>query len=316
MKNLRLLVSITGSLCLAATTVLFACNEELTVTNPPEAGPGSDSGTDANGQTDGNSQADVATDAYRDAGLTLENYQEKFAQTICSSLARCCFGSGDLDGGAPVTGGTYDQAGCITFFKSVGFEGSSSELPATNDRLELDQAKGNECIARLTALTCDTPGNEYTTLAKACFAAVVGIQSNLSPCTKSIECKTGHFCNPSTNRCTALRASGGSCSDFLNDAGDIDTNAERAAEACSYRGRGVDTNLHCDVVDFNAGDYRPYANWTCQPNGDAGSNCLTNGWCVDSLCDDLNTTKCITPKKFFAPTAVGATAGCGKFIKP
>jgi hypothetical protein len=316
MKNLRLLASITGSLCIV-TTVLFACNEEVTVTPGPDSG--SETGTTEGGpnQPDSSTPDVVTTDApvFPDAGLTLENYEEKFAATICKTLAKCCFNNADLDGGANVTGGTYDQAGCISFFKAVGFEGSSDELPATKTNLALDEAKGNECVSRLTSLTCDTPGAEYATLAKSCFAAVVGKVPALGTCTKTIECQPGNFCNPTTNRCVALRASGGSCSDFLNDAGNVDTNAERAAEACSYRGRGVDTNLHCDLVDFGLGDYRAYENWKCAANGDAGANCLTNGWCVDSLCDD-NTSKCITPKRFFAQTPVGNPAGCGKFIKP
>ncbi len=313
MKNLRLAVTLAGGL-VGLTGFLFACSSDDTILIQPDADAGVDQSSPDSGEV-----PDATPDApvYPDAGLTLENYSVKLANTLCQSLARCCFGDGSLGAGAAVDGGTYDQAGCIDFYTKVGFESGSNELPQTNANLVLDNAKGNECIAKLEALTCDTPGAMYTAVAKACFGAIVGKMKAGESCTKSIECAPGNFCNTkdgSPGKCEALRGVDGNCGDwFATD--DPETNAEFSGEACSYRGKGVDTGRYCDFFDFATFEFRPQSEWKCKTAGGVGANCASTPWCKDALCDDLETTTCVTPKQFFGPTPPGSAAGCGKFVK-
>jgi hypothetical protein len=312
MKNLRLVGMISGGL-VGLAGFLFACSSDDTVIVPNQ--PGADGGADASNEKDAQSDAPV----FADAGLTLENYQAKLAVVLCKTLTRCCFGDANLAGGAAIDGGgTYDEQACIDFHTAVGFESSAGEIPTSMDNLALDNAKGNECVAKLDTLTCDTPGAMYTAVAKACFGAIVGKQTAGQPCSKSIECTPGSFCNTKEGvpgKCEALRGVDGNCGDwFADDA--PETNAEFSGEACSYRGKGVDTGRYCDFFDFPSGTFRPQAEWKCKLAGGVGADCASTPWCKDALCDDLDTLTCVTPKLFFAPTPPGSQGGCGKFAKP
>ncbi|HVM69362.1 MAG TPA: hypothetical protein VM204_05945 [Gaiellaceae bacterium] len=304
------------------TGFLFACSSDDTVITPTDAGADGGGGAEAS-VTDGGIDTGIpdakpdAPEVFPDAGLTLDNYSGKLAQVLCRTLARCCFGDPNLDGGAAVDGGTYDEQGCIDFHTAVGFGSSAGELPANNTNLVLDNARGNECVAKIDTLTCDTPGAMYTAVAKACFAAIVGKQTAGQACTKSIECAPGHFCVPSdggAGSCQALRGADGNCGDWFGTDDPVN-NAELSGEACSYRGKGVDTGRYCDFYDFAGGDFRPQAEWKCKVAGGVGAQCASTPWCKDALCDDLSTATCVATKEFFAKTDPGSAAGCGKFVK-
>ena len=294
------------------TGFLFACSSDDTVIGPDS---GTDGGADQNAP-DTSPGPDAQPDApvFPDAGLTLENYQGKLAEVLCRTYARCCFGDANLDGGAPVDGGVYDLKECIEFHTAVGFESSSGEIPESKVNLVLDNAKGNECIAKLDTLTCDTPGAMYSQVAQSCFAAIVGKQTAGQPCVKSIECTPGNFCTATdggAGACAPLRDAEGNCGDwFATDS--PETNAEFSGEACSYRGKGVDTGRYCDFYDFTNNQFRPQAEWKCKVAGGIGANCASTPWCKDALCDDLNTATCVASKQFFAPDS---EQGCGKFVK-
>ena len=319
MNKLRLAVIVSSGL-VGLTGFFVACGDDTVVSAEDS---GTDAGTDQSSPDTGPT-GDATPDApvFPDAGLTLENYQAKLAVTLCKSLARCCFGDANLDGGALVDsgpdGGTYDQASCVDFYTKVGFESSNGEYPASNANLILNNAKGDECVAKIESLTCDTPGAMYTAVAQACFAAIVGKQTVGQPCTKSVECTPGNFCangDGGTGVCAVLRAADAPCGDwFATD--DPDNNAEFSGEACSYRGKGVDTGRYCQFADPGTGATLPQADWKCKTAGGVGANCATTPWCKDALCDDLDTFTCVSPRQFFAPTPAGAAAGCGKFAKP
>lgn len=322
---------------MGAAGFLFACGDDISVISsdgdggidgssdidrsaPDSSEPSPDASPDA--QDDSDASTDASTDdggeVYPDAGLTMENYAGSLAHVLCRALARCCFGNADLEHGDPVDGGAaFDRDTCVAFYTNVGFESSSGELPTSDDNLTLNNAKGDECVAKIENLTCDTPGIMYTTVASACFSAVVGKLGAGEPCTKSVECLPGHFCTAAGSEpgtCAVLRTEGQDCGDWINT-GTTDYKAERSGEACSYRGKGVDTGLYCDFFDFVEGKYRPQDEWKCKQAGGVNAQCLSTPWCKDSLCDDLDTLTCQSPKLFFAPSGPGATYGCGKFAK-
>jgi hypothetical protein len=306
---------------LGLTGFLLACSSDDTVYPGPDGDAGTDQNSPQPDASNDNNVVDSGTDApvFPDAGLTLENYSSKLAETLCKTLAGCCFGDATLGEDAGVDGGgTFQKQACIGFYTAVGFESASGEIPSDKSNLVLDNAKGNECIAKLTNLTCDTPGAMYTAVAKACFGAIVGKLAVGQACTKSVECVPGNFCttnNGVAGTCQPLRGLDGNCGDWFST-DNPEVNAEFSEEACSYRGKGVDTGRYCDWYNFATNEYRPQSEWKCKLAGGVGANCASTPWCKDALCEDVITAACVASKQFFALTAPGSASGCGKFAKP
>lgn len=316
MKRLRLAVLVTGSL-LGLSGLLLACLSDDDIVAPPG---GVDGGADQNSPDSTDTKPDAGdasdADASPDAPLSVDSFAETLAETICRSLTRCCFGDATLGADGGVDGGVYDQKRCVDYYKQRGFQGSGN-LPADKTHLVLDDAKAQDCLAKLETIPCNTPGATYTTVAKSCFGAIAGKRTAGESCGDSIECQANHFCligDAGTGTCSPLRGLNGNCGDwFAND--DPQDNAEFSGQACSFRGNGVDTGLYCDFYDFDGGAFRPQMEWKCKSASSPPSDCANTSWCKDSLCDGT-TNVCTTPKLFFPPSPPGSSDGCGTFVIP
>ena len=128
----------------------------------------------------------------------------------------------------------------------------------------------------------------------------MGARDTGQPCTAAIECKPGLFCNPESKKCEALRGDGGACGIYRTpDAGpvDIERDSYKSEEACSWRG-SADTKLRCSSYNFVADQYRPYDEWTCQPQVALGESCNDTRWCADSICN-VDGYRCESPVPYF-----------------
>lgn len=308
MKNLRLIALSAGSLLVAGSASLVACSDDTSVNPTIDSGGGTDGNTTDSPITE-DGGVDARADVTPDAGATVDTFAGLVADRLCRSLARCCFGNGDLAGGAAVDGGTYDRDGCLAADKALGFEGSNvGALSAGAGNVTLDQQQSNECLAKVDALPCDLPAAVLQEARTACFAAYKGKLTNGTPCRGSIECASTSFCKAPgpgdggiVGTCQPLRAANGTCGDFTDD-------VDYAEEACSYRSGGTPGN-HCDkILDFVQGTYKPQADWKCVANVANGESCASSNWCASGICDFAD-TKCKSPFEYFA-------GGCQQFTKP
>lgn len=309
MKNLRVLTFVSSS-ALVTMSVLLACSSDDTVASVPQAdGGGGDTGRTDGGGADSapdTGTPDTSPDAPFDAGLKVDTFAADLADSICKSVARCCFGNANLDGGAAVDGGQFDRAGCLNRYRNFGLEGSQLDAPGSdagvNANIEIDQAKGSECIQKALNLSCMMGGAELRAARTACFASVKGKRTAGQTCANASECAPGTFCNyADAGKCEPLRGLNGACGDFT-------TSDIKADEACSYRGGG-DTNRYCDTYDYVNDNVRPPADWKClaaQPND---GNCNTSVWCATGVCDP-NTYTCEGQLTYFPPEA------CETYVKP
>lgn len=310
MKNLRLFAFTTCSFTLAAACLVAACGDDTIVS----VDAGSDSGFDApttdapsgndGSVTDGGADAKSDANTLVDAGLTLESYKDRIANTLCGTLAKCCYGSngGVPDSGA-VDGGTFKTGQCIDLYKRLGFESSNvgQQLAVTGGNVELDQAKALDCLAKVNSLSCSLGFAELAAARTSCFEALRGKQTAGQPCKGAMECAPGLFCNPTqadagAGTCAAVRGVGESCNVFLTNS--VDNDAVQAEEACSWRASGTPP-LHCDTYDYaGTGDYRPRADWKCAAGVGLGQACSQTTWCSSGICDPTDFT-CRTPVEYF-----------------
>lgn len=303
MRNaLRLALALSGASIFAAAFVI-ACSDDTSVTPSTEAG--TDGGPDSpKGDTGPGPDAGPDTSPPFDGGFVLENFDNVLATAICKSLSRCCYGTATPgDGGAD--GGTFDMAACVSKFEQVGFQGSNLGTAIKDaGNVSLDQVSADDCIKKVSALTCDLPGPEYAAARKACFGAYSGKFGASQPCKAAVECQRGFFCkgqvDGGTGVCTALRGLNGAC-------GDNPDHPTEYEESCSYRGGG-DTNLYCKFYDFAGGGTDLDAgDWKCTAAGSAATKCATSNWCKDTICDP-STNVCKSPDKLFDDA-------CGLFVK-
>lgn len=319
MKQLRLFALASIAVLVPTGGLLLACGDDDTVVNG-----GSDSGFPETGTVDANADTgtgDGGSDADADAPFTPETFAPSLAETICSSLSRCCYGSDVADGGAVNGGdggvtGIFDRGACGEFYRSFGFEGSATGSDRIQfGNVEIDQAKANDCIAKVKALPCDLTGNVFQDTRAACFAVYKGKQAIGQPCRSPIECASG-YCNGDiadsgvedagavVGVCTALAGDGGGCGLHTTDPG-------VSEEACSTRGSG-DTKLQCDYVEsFGATPQDPPtfkdpSEWTCRPALANGEVCFTSQWCASGYCNEATFT-CESPTRIFTPQ--GSCAG-------
>jgi hypothetical protein len=317
MKNLRLIGFTSAALIASSAAVLGACSSEDTMVSAstdgggaPEtstADTGADTGTDGGGM-DGGMDSPIDAPSQVDAGLTLLTFANQVADAMCSTLSRCCYGDAKLDGGAPVDGGTYDRAHCTNVFTAAGFEGSLIGFGGLTGKAALDQTNGADCLQKLSALTCNLAGTEFDAARTACFAALRGTQAVAQPCSRSIDCAPGNFCDApdgGAGTCAALHAAGGGCATF--NTGDQNKDLTLADDVCSYRAGGT-PKLFCDTIDFAAG-VRPTADWKCAAALPNGSNCANSLWCNAGICDP-NTNICSSPEGYFPMSF------CSTFVKP
>ncbi len=316
MKNLRLIGFTTAAFIVASAAVLAACSSDTTVSASGDGGgqpEGStfEAGTDSGGNDAGlDSTTDAAPDGSEvDAGLSLVNFADKVADTMCSTLSRCCYGDAKLDGGAAVDGGgTYDRAHCVNVFRSSGFEGSLNGFQGLTGKAVLDQASGADCLQKLQALTCNLSGTDFDAARTVCFAALHGTQAAAQPCSRAIDCAPGNFCDAPTGAagtCAPLHAADGACSSF--NTGDQNVDLTLADEICSYRAGGT-PKLFCNTIDFASG-VKPKADWKCAAALPNGSNCANSLWCNAGICDP-NTNICASPNGYFPMSF------CSTFVKP
>lgn len=307
MKNLRLAILVGGGF-LGATGILLACSSDDTVITD-------DAGTDGGGTPETGTEdsgVDTGTDALVDAGLTFDSFIEKMGDAYCSALSRCCFGDPDLaegapiDGGAAFDGGTYDRATCINLARRVGWEGSLTNADVASDAgtVVLDQAQALDCLAKVEAVSCTLSRADFVTIRSACFDALRGLGTADAPCSASVECASGFFCNGTTNKCEALRGENQPCGDFTTDNG-------VAEEACSWRGSG-DTNRFCMTSDDAGTSIDDAGAWVCQNALPNGSFCNNSAWCAQGMCSiEQFEYICREPVTYF-PREPG---NCGQLVK-
>jgi hypothetical protein len=318
MKNLRLIGFTSAALIASSAAVLGACSSEDTMVSASTDGGGapetstSDTGTDTGadgGVVDGSTDSPPDAPVETDAGLTLLKFADQVADAMCSTLSRCCYGDAKLDGGAPVDGGgTYDRAKCVGLFTASGFEGSLRGFGGLAGKAALDQTSGADCLQKINALTCNLAGPEFDAARTACFAALRGTQAAAQPCSHSIDCAPGNFCDAPdgvTGTCAPLHAINGGCATF--NTGNQNTDLSLADEVCSYRASGT-PKLFCDTIDFAAG-VRPTVDWKCAAALPNGSNCANSLWCNAGICDP-DTNICSSPERYFPMSF------CSTFVKP
>ena len=261
--------------------------------------PNSDTGTDP-----AEAGGDTGIDSGYDAGLKTDTFGEDLANAMCDSLSRCCFGAPTPDDGG-VDGGTFNRGACLNFYRQFGFSGSNrgSEF-RDGGRITLDQVKADDCLKRVKALTCDTPGTEFQAARTACFGAFTGTVAVGSGCADNIECAPGAYCR------TADAGDGGmgTCTDLVPTGGNCGSTGDPtlAEQECSARQSGEPN--HCAFYEFNTDTVLDPSEWVCVPPENVGGRCVTNTWCQNSLCDD-NTFACVTPSNYFAPA-------CANYVVP
>jgi len=293
MKNLRLFFFV-SSTAVGLAGALVACSSDDVIVSP-DGGTDSDAGgqPDATQPVDGGA-ADTGPDVITDAGLKVETYADQVADTICNALTRCCFGNSNVPEGGVVDGGTFDRGECLRVYATLGFESSNLGLATTQQNVQVNQAKGAECIAKINSLMCELSGTSLREIRSACFSALEGQLQNGAPCRTSLECASGLFCLPSdgdggvgdggiVGACAPLRKAGENCS--IQDTGDPEADSVGAEIACSWRGGG-DTNLRCASYDIVSGAYKTdRLEWTCEPAVANGAFCNTTVSCADGICD-------------------------------
>lgn len=309
MKNLRLFAFSTCSLTLAAACLVAACGDDTAVS--VDAG-GVDGSTDAPVVTpDGeapDSGSDAQTDGSKpliDAGLTVEWFKTTVASTLCSSLAKCCYGANGVPDSGAVDGGTFKTSACESLYQQLGFEQSNlnGELAVTGGNVVLDQAQALDCLNKVNALSCSLSGTELAAARTSCFDAMRGKLTAGQTCKASIECAPGNYCKPGiadgggTGTCTALAAQGQPCS--IWNTGNDDSDQQTNEQVCSWRAGG-EPLLHCDSYDYVGGQYRARTDWKCAAAVGVGQSCSATTWCNGGICDPADYT-CKTPVQYFTP---------------
>ncbi len=319
------LLTLAGGATFVAAGFVIACSSDDTVVPSPEAGvleAGTDVSSDTNVTTnDGGGDGGNEASAF-DAGLTIDSYTTQVGEAACSALTRCCYNDPNLDGGAPVDGGTFNKQACVEAYRDFGFNSAHLGLTRVDkSRLALDQQKGLDCIAKLKALTCGniTPADNKA-ISAVCYAAIFGKQTAGQPCTDTFECALGHFCNRSNAPdggpgavCEAVRAANAPCGNTHDPALNISNAAGRSEYACSFRGSG-DTNRYCEYYDIPAdggqATFKAVADWKCTAARADNADCSNDAWCTSGLCN-ATTFKCSEPEPvFYQPEA------CTDFLTP
>lgn len=306
MKTLRLVALSSIGILVSSSAFLGACSDDDGVTDQPGVdGGGTDARTDSNvppgddGGTDGDTpEPDGGNDGGTDAGnITVPDFVSAVADALCTSMAKCCFGSTPPDGGA-VDGGTYDPAVCLDLSAKFGFESSNRDVPySATASYAVDQAKAADCIGKLETLSCSLSGAELRAARTACFGALVGKLEIGQACNSPLECKPGTYCQPNDStqpygqpgKCVALVANGGNCGSQFTTASGNDEDQNYAEGVCSSRASG-DTGLHCESYDYDNGDYFERSAWTCKPGVADGANCSATTWCATGICDAADYT--------------------------
>lgn len=289
MKALRLIFTVSFAATGFAGGVI-ACSSDDPGTGLPDAGIEPDAAP-----FDDADAPDAGPDVITDAGLKVETYAEQIANTICNALTRCCFGNADVPEGVVVDGGdagsgAFDRAECLDVYAKLGFESSNLGLSVSHQNVQVNQAKGAECIAKINSLMCDLTGASLKEIRSACFSALEGQLQDGAPCRTSLECEKGLFCLPgdggvgdAVGACAPLRTAGQSCS--IQDTGEPSADSTASEIACSWRGGG-DTSLRCASYDSVTGGYKvDRSQWTCEPAVANGESCNTTVSCADGICD-------------------------------
>lgn len=305
---------------LVAAGVIVACGGDSTVVTTPNDG--------------GGDQADVITpivdpdppdvvvpqDAGTDSGITLTNYPQRIAESMCKALAKCCFGNANLGEDAAVDGGTFEKGECLDLYGRLGFENANfGQFAIASGNVELDRAKADDCFAKIDSLACELTGSALKTIRSSCFDALKGKLGVGQPCRADIECQTGHFCNPTlgvspaqdagaiVGVCAALRGADQSCDVYPHE--NDDNAANYSESACSNRGGGAPA-MRCDSWDGVSVNYRPREEWLCKPTVANGQACNSTVWCADGICDPDDFT-CKTPLQYFSRYSCEAHVGPG-----
>jgi hypothetical protein len=307
MKKLRFLAGCTAVL-IGGLGVLAACSDDDTDVAPTDNADGGDANVKPDGSPPLDAGGDTTVDAPPfDAGLKLDTYPVQVADGICRSYARCCFNNANLEAGAPVDGGTFDQTRCLDVFRRFGFESSNLDFDLVDGgNVALDQKAAADCLTKLGALSCGAlTAAEFQAARALCFSAFQGTLAAGQACKSSIQCGAGLFCKTgdggASGTCEALRPADAGCGDFTSD-------TVRANEACSYRASGK-PDLHCDVYDFTKFDYRDAGDWKCVPGVANGKGCLFASWCASGQCNPQD-LMCEDPLPYFSANS------CKFYVKP
>jgi hypothetical protein len=320
MKNLsfRLLAMLSGGV-VAAAGVVMACSSDDTIVTNPDASP-LDGGKEGSSDADTNEDAKTDVKEPLDAGLTPANFAGLVADALCRGYAKCCFGNENLDAGAKVDAGDagYDQQGCLKFYQSTGYTGSSTGLlEADESKYTIDQTKGAECLQKLKSLACGAiNATEHKAIRSACFNAIVGKLGAGQPCVDSAECTPGNFCNKGAapdggaGVCEAVRAANVACGNTQDPVLAPEYAAAYADEVCSYRAGG---DSYCTYFTFNPdggeGWFNAKADWKCKAGQATGSDCANDSWCAAGSACAYETSKCGPSDTNFPPDT------CNSFIK-
>jgi hypothetical protein len=147
--------------------------------------------------------------------------------------------------------------------------------------LKLNAAKAQECLTKITALSCDivgVPGVDRRAVVNACTAAVEGLAGAGAKCANDVECVAGTHCGPQ-GVCRAHLPAGSPCSN----------KPQSYHNECSTRGFG-DTGLFCNdtCVSLLANGEKCVYGESCQSGAcsvDSGGKCADvykySGACLD-----------------------------------
>lgn len=318
MTKLRLLAFTSLSTSIAIGSFLVACSSDDTIVTTDS---GSEAAADTSTPDTGSDTSlpdagpDVVTDA--DAAPPFDgavaDFTQEIANSLCRTVARCCFGNADPPDGS-IDGGSFDKAKCLNTYRPTGWEHSTEYTDQTDaSTLVRDNQKAGDCLNGIENLACAVPGTSVAALRTACFEAFHGTVALNGLCKTSLDCAAGLFCDTRADagvtpvdggvqgKCSALVGLGGPCGDHVSDPG------LKADEACSWRGQGGDQ--YCQIYsDFNAGTLAPKEQWKCEAAKPVNGDCNTDGWCQAAICSPT-TFKCESPYSIFdSPT-------CASFVK-
>jgi hypothetical protein len=244
-----------------------------------------DGGADAADAGDSSTITDAAPDVV-DASVDVAEiigFFNSINPTYCERLRNCCQATPAQwsDGGFGVgCVATMNDPNVGGFFKLTALAAS-----AGSGHLGFNSANAASCLQGLSTLACGVvQQTTINTTIAPCQSATTGtLDVDAGPCSTSLECKPGAFCqqDSSGSRCSPLHTQGQACRDTT------------LSTDCSYLGRGA-SGLQCD----DPGDG---GTPTCQPLLPTGATvgCVQNAQC-QSL--DCNSPACVTQFLFSDPS--------------
>jgi len=203
-----------------ASVGLCACHADPSIVTQSCASDASEDVLDA-GIDAPESAADV------DAGpCTAELYMHDFAEAMGARVVSCC----------TAVGVTVDPEHAEYVYEAGWLGQSFAGVAGRACSVGFDAAKGADCLAKASAMTCqDISEHDYNIITAACFGVFTGLIADGSPCEVSVQCGASSFCDHTAGDagagfglCAPLAAEGAPCIAF-NPAHEF---------SCSHLGNG------------------------------------------------------------------------------